>query len=583
MLTRSSYQPAGTGATIGDSAPDFRVAHLSHARNTPSGRNFTNHNATTITFTNNMSATTMDMAPVAGMVDLPTLAKMCDVLSTSHDDDDRNLAAWIKENYLPHDFDGVIEQGGSAIKGAEGFSKLYNAYKRVRILTNRAQDKWPFFDRRWKRMTSAQVTKMATSDDAAPPFTNLAELPMESSPVRESIEEGLATSMVQPRARTPFTALDEAVTSQPPAAGAPESELTQKKTQLTGRAERLPTPISSTIAAETQSYPTVKDKAVSDISATSTPVSVLAAESAPEHSNLDDLPKPSGGKRKRDSKDFDERGLFARGHGNLRNKRGRRGGKGGRGRGTKSLATEQADSTDRLTDHTPSTFQDTASRNEKDIEMANVPVKKPKAAPPSPRVTRRQARLSGGSDNQDLASQTVPVSAEPQVADSPISQADSDTTAVDNEQNNTVSQSDEDATLTDNEDTLVPDNESATSELTNTDLLVAGLSHYERPKAKPAKWIAKADQDAGKFDSKAVSPDKAAGQVTKSQELKTITYFARVDTGTVSFEVPLDDSMNENKRLSSNLLGYAAWREKMGEKSAKVSFAMWLSIFSLDR
>ncbi|KAL5466302.1 hypothetical protein PMIN06_000269 [Paraphaeosphaeria minitans] len=566
MLTRSSYQPAGTGATIGDSAPDFRVAHLSHARNTPSGRNFTNHNATTITFTNNMSATTMDMAPVAGMVDLPTLAKMCDVLSTSHDDDDRNLAAWIKENYLPHDFDGVIEQGGSAIKGAEGFSKLYNAYKRVRILTNRAQDKWPFFDRRWKRMTSAQVTKMATSDDAAPPFTNPAELPMESSPVRESIEEGLATSMVQPRARTPFTALDEAVTSQPPAAGAPESELTQKKTQLTGRAERLPTPISSTIAAETQSYPTVKDKAVSDISATSTPVSVLAAESAPEHSNLDDLPKPSGGKRKRDSKDFDERGLFARGHGNLRNKRGRRGGKGGRGRGTKSLATEQADSTDRLTDHTPSTFQDTASRNEKDIEMANVP-----------------ARLSGGSDNQDLASQTVPVSAEPQEADSPISQADSDTTAVDNEQNNTVSQSDEDATLTDNEDTLVPDNESATSELTNTDLLVAGLSHYERPKAKPAKWIAKADQDAGKFDSKAVSPDKAAGQVTKSQELKTITYFARVDTGTVSFEVPLDDSMNENKRLSSNLLGYAAWREKMGEKSAKVSFAMWLSIFSLDR
>jgi hypothetical protein len=60
------------------------------------------------------------------------------------DNDDKDLASWIKANYLPHDFDGVIEDGGVAIKNTEGFAKLYNAYKRVRNLTNRAQDKWPY-------------------------------------------------------------------------------------------------------------------------------------------------------------------------------------------------------------------------------------------------------------------------------------------------------------------------------------------------------------------------------------------------------------------------------------------------------
>ncbi|OAG10908.1 uncharacterized protein CC84DRAFT_1173228 [Paraphaeosphaeria sporulosa] len=530
-----------------------------------------------------MSAPTMDMPPVAGMVDLPTLAKMYAVLSTSHDDDDKNLAAWIKENYLPQDFDGVIEQGGTAIKGAEGFSKLYNAYKRVRILTNRTQDKWPFFDRRWKRMTSAQVTKMATSDDPAPPSNASAEVPMKSPPVRESTEEGPSMPMAQLQARTSSTALGQATTTQPPAAETIKPEVTQQPANMSERVERLPTPISPNMVAQTRSDHTEKSKTVNDMSATSTAVSILAVESAPEHSNLDDLPRPSGGKRKRDPKDFDERGLFARGHGNLRNRRGRCGGKGGRGCKNKTLATEQADSTDKVTEHTPPTFQDTSSRNDKDTEMAHAPVKKPKTAPPKPRVTRRQARLSGGSDDQNSASQAVPALAEPQTIGFPKLQAGSDTTVNDNEQNNTVSQAHKDAVFTDNEDTLIPDDDSATSNLTNTDLLAMGLSHYERPRTKSANTIAKADQDTAKLDSKAISLEKAVGQDTKLRELATVTYFARVNTGSASFEVSLDDAMNDNKKLNSDLLGYASWRQKMGEKGANVSFDMWLSIFNIGR
>lgn len=173
---------------------------------------------------------------------------------------------------------------------------------------------------------------------------------------------------------------------------------------------------------------------------------VLAAKSTAEHSNLDDPPtvcnlaydegfanmiQQSGRRRKRDESNFDERGLFARGHGNLRNKRGRRGGKGGRGRGNKSLATEQMDSADRLTDHTPSTFEDVTPRNDKDTEMADTPVKKPKA--PSPRVTRRQIRLSGASDTQGTDTQAASVQAGLQEASSLKSHADSDVTAEDND------------------------------------------------------------------------------------------------------------------------------------------------------
>jgi hypothetical protein len=98
----------------------------------------------------------------------------------------------------------------------------------------------------------------------------------------------------------------------------------------------------------------------------------------------------------------------------------------------KSLATERADSANEVNDHTPSTFDTMVSHNDDDTERANALIKKPKATVPSPRVTRRQTRLSGGSDVPDTA---APAQAGPQDIASPKSRADSDTTAVDDEQN----------------------------------------------------------------------------------------------------------------------------------------------------
>ncbi|KAF9728593.1 hypothetical protein PMIN01_13421 [Paraphaeosphaeria minitans] len=358
-----------------------------------------------------MSVPSMD----EGMADLPTLAKIFEVLSTSQNvknNDDKDLASWIQANYLTRDFDGVIRDGSIAIKNTEDFAKLYNAYKRVRNLTNRTQDKWPFFNR-WKSMTSAQVTKMATSDSIVSPSVTPAAFPLKSSSVHESGDDGKLVSATSKSASGMFL-----------------------------------------------------------------PHALLAVESASEHSNLDDLPT-----RKR-ALDFDERGRFARGHGNLR-KRGRRGGKVGCLHGKKSLAAERADSTDEVNGHTPSI--PVVSTNNGDTEMVNAPVKKPKATASSPRATRRQMHVSRGNDAQDLA-----VSA--QVGKF---HAGSDTT-VDDKRNFNAPQADKGAAAP---------HEVNPSDLTDT----------EQPKPEPAESMTKFDQDTGKLDSTMNSLKKTVGQDVHSR------------------------------------------------------------------
>ncbi|KAL1601493.1 hypothetical protein SLS60_006408 [Paraconiothyrium brasiliense] len=441
-------------------------------------------------------------------------------------DDDKNLAIWIKANYLPRDFNGVIDQGGVTINGTEGFAKLYNAYKRVRTLTNRAQDKWPFFDRRWKSMTSAQVTKMATSEDATSSSDASNKPSLKGSSVQEWIGNGSEATADQSQPEVPSPALDQIAVDQPLAM-------------------------------------------------------VLAAESAPEHSNLDELPASSGRKRKRGNPDYDDNGRFARGHGNLRpNKSGRRGGRGGRGRQTKSKATETADSANGVRDHTPSSFEDEASLEDNDTEMADVPVEKPKAVPPSPRVTRRQTRLYKGSDDQTISTQHLTAKAGTEAAGSRKPRADSDATAVD-VKNTTATEAKEGTTSPDHEDTLVADNDSAITVPTDADLLTMGFSHSDRHKT--ATSTAKDVQKSGEFDSTTESKKQTVEQDDELQE-RGVKYFARVNTGTASLEVSLDETIiGEDKELRSDLLGYAAWREARGEKSKSISFDTWRSIFSFGR
>ncbi|KAH7073901.1 hypothetical protein BKA63DRAFT_43053 [Paraphoma chrysanthemicola] len=99
---------------------------------------------------------------VDGFIDLATLADIHRFLNQSSLDDDKALAAWIKQNYL---YDPV-DTPGREIRTTEGFSKLDRAYRRVRSLTNKAQDKWPFFDRKWKSMSSTTVRNNARGEAA---------------------------------------------------------------------------------------------------------------------------------------------------------------------------------------------------------------------------------------------------------------------------------------------------------------------------------------------------------------------------------------------------------------------------------
>lgn len=99
---------------------------------------------------------------VDGFIDLPTLVDIHRFLNQSSLEDDQTLAAWVKTNYL---YEPATE-AGREIRTTEGFSKLDHAYRRVRSLTNKAQDKWPFFDRSWKQMSSTTVRNNARGESA---------------------------------------------------------------------------------------------------------------------------------------------------------------------------------------------------------------------------------------------------------------------------------------------------------------------------------------------------------------------------------------------------------------------------------
>jgi hypothetical protein len=104
---------------------------------------------------------------VDGFIDLRTLADIHKFLSQSEIDDDQQLAKWVKEEYL---FEPLADEGRQ-IRTTEGFARLDKAYRRVRQLTGKAQDKWPFFDRNWKTMPSAVVRNLSLGESS--PGANL--------------------------------------------------------------------------------------------------------------------------------------------------------------------------------------------------------------------------------------------------------------------------------------------------------------------------------------------------------------------------------------------------------------------------
>lgn len=111
--------------------------------------------------TSGNGAPTMDIPEhVDGIIDLKTLEAIHQQLNESSDGDDQDLAIWIKEHYLYE----PITQPGRQIRTSKGFAQLDRAFRRVRTLTGKAQDKWPFFDRNWKEMPSSMVRNNARGE-----------------------------------------------------------------------------------------------------------------------------------------------------------------------------------------------------------------------------------------------------------------------------------------------------------------------------------------------------------------------------------------------------------------------------------
>ncbi len=132
---------------------------------------------------NSMNPTMKLPETVEGYIDLQTLGKIQEALCESQDLDDVSLAAWIKENYL---FEPIGKtEDGRPIRSREGFQKLDKAYKRVRLLTNRAQDKWPFFDRSWKKMSATTVRQVAQGEMQSSPPQLMTLQPEFRLPARE--------------------------------------------------------------------------------------------------------------------------------------------------------------------------------------------------------------------------------------------------------------------------------------------------------------------------------------------------------------------------------------------------------------
>jgi hypothetical protein len=99
---------------------------------------------------------------VYGYIDIATLRDIHRYLCESGSLDDIKLAGWIQENYLYKE----ANESSALIRTTEGFAQLDRAYRRVRSLTNKAQDKWPFFDRNFKQMSSTTVRNNARGEAA---------------------------------------------------------------------------------------------------------------------------------------------------------------------------------------------------------------------------------------------------------------------------------------------------------------------------------------------------------------------------------------------------------------------------------
>jgi hypothetical protein len=137
--------------------------------------------------------------PAVGIIDLATLKEIHRFLNQSSLQDDRELAAWVQQHFLYEPITSV----GREIRTTESFSQLDRAYRRARSLTNKTQDKWPFFSRDWKEMPSATVRNNARGEAAPgvalPGMTGaMHDSPISDSQTTHACESPCATTMSGP-------------------------------------------------------------------------------------------------------------------------------------------------------------------------------------------------------------------------------------------------------------------------------------------------------------------------------------------------------------------------------------------------
>ncbi|KAI4693884.1 uncharacterized protein J4E84_002460 [Alternaria hordeiaustralica] len=98
-----------------------------------------------------------------GYADIPTLVNIHEVLCNSETQDDVELATWIQERYLSAPRNASLTE---PMRTAQEFSRLDRAYRRVRSLSGKTQDKWPILDLHFKEMSSAMVRNNARGEAA---------------------------------------------------------------------------------------------------------------------------------------------------------------------------------------------------------------------------------------------------------------------------------------------------------------------------------------------------------------------------------------------------------------------------------
>ncbi|XP_014558093.1 hypothetical protein COCVIDRAFT_95458 [Bipolaris victoriae FI3] len=148
--------------------------------------------------------TTLLPEEVFGYIDVVTLADIHRYLRESEAQDDIDLAAWIQENYL---YGVEKDQPTATIRTAQGFAQLDRAYRRVRSLTNKAQDKWPFFDRNFKEMSSATVRNNARGEAAPGVLYPIEKAQKASTAVEQLGASSISNTSSAPGLQVPFASV----------------------------------------------------------------------------------------------------------------------------------------------------------------------------------------------------------------------------------------------------------------------------------------------------------------------------------------------------------------------------------------